>query len=72
MRSGKHHQAAILPVDMLHGCPGAHDVVCWAEWEVVEVCNGGVGGGGGGERQVSQSNGITPIDTNHQFLVECM
>lgn len=35
--SRQHNQAAVLPVHLLHGGPGADDLVCWTEGEVVQV-----------------------------------
>lgn len=42
--AGQHYEAAILAVDALHGGPGAHNAVGWAEWEVVQILVHGVAG----------------------------
>lgn len=36
------NQAPVVLISSLHGSPGAHDAVCWPEWEIVQVLMHGV------------------------------
>lgn len=43
VRAGHHHEAAVLPMYVLHGRPRAHDAVGRGKGEVVKICD--LGGG---------------------------
>ena len=62
MRSWYNHKTAVLPVNGLHGCPRAYDLVSRAEWEIVQVLVHRMAGGLGAWKE--RTRFLTKLETS--------